>query len=80
MSNRELLEAMAPRIQPSGSIMLSSGPVLSFSNAKPVRIGTVITVTFDGKEYDLEVTAIDRTNFTLRFRGEELTRPIKPTK
>lgn len=80
-SDRELLEAMAPRIQPTGALVVSGRPpVLTFAGAKRARVGDVLQVQFNEKEYDIEITAIDRTNFTLRFRGEELTRPIKPIK
>jgi hypothetical protein len=80
-SDRELLEAMAPRIQPTGSLVVPGRPpILTFAGAKRARVGDVLNVQFNEKDYDLEVVSIDRTNFTLRFRGEELTRPIKPTK
>jgi hypothetical protein len=79
-SDRELLEAMAPRIQPTGSFILGGNPLLTFPGAKRVKVGDVISVTFNDREYDIAITAIDRTNFTLRYRGEEITRPIKPTK
>jgi hypothetical protein len=79
-SDRDLLEAMAPRIQPTGMVTLGGNPLLIFPGAKRVRVNDVITVTFNDREYDITITAIDRTNFTLRYRGEELTRPIKPTK
>jgi hypothetical protein len=79
-SDRELLEAMAPRIQPTGSFILGVNPLLTFPGAKRVKVGDVISVTFNDREYDITITAIDRTNFTLRYRGEEITRPIKPTK
>ncbi len=79
VGNRELLEAMAPRIQPTGSFIVGGNPLLTFPGAKRVRVGDTIQVVFNEKEYELEVTAIDRTNFTLRFRGEEITRPIAKT-
>ncbi|HVS51893.1 MAG TPA: hypothetical protein VHD62_06010 [Opitutaceae bacterium] len=79
-SNRELLEAIAARIQPTGSFIIGGEPLLTFPNAKRVRKGNVITVSYNDQTYDLELVAIDRTTFTLRYRGEEITRPIKPTK
>jgi hypothetical protein len=79
VGDRELLEAMAPRIQPTGSFIIGGNPLLTFPGAKRVRVGDVLQVIYNEKEYELEVTAIDRTNFTLRFRGEEITRPIAKT-
>jgi hypothetical protein len=80
VGDRELLEAIAPRIQPTGSFIIGGKPLLTFPGAKRVSIGDVITVQFNEREYDITITSIDRTNFTLRYRGEEITRPIKPTK
>ena len=34
-------------------------------------------ITFEGNQYTLEITSIDRTNFTLRLNREEFTRTIK---
>jgi hypothetical protein len=78
-TNRELLEAIAARIQPSGSFIIGGEPLLTFGT-KRVRKGNIITVSYNDQPYDLELVAIDRTTFTLRYRGEEITRPIKPTK
>lgn len=75
--NRELLESIAARIQPTGSLVVAGRPpVLSFAGAKRVQVGNVISVTYNDRDYDLEVVAITTTNFTLRYRGEEITRPI----
>ena len=81
LGNRELLETIAARIQPTGSIVGRGKPLLTFSGRTPtVGIGQSFVVTYEGQDYELEVMAIDRTTFTLRYRGEEITRPIKPTR
>jgi hypothetical protein len=79
-SVRDLLETIAARIQPTGSVVIGGKPQLTFPGAKRVTAGQVITVNYNGEDYDLDLVAIDRTTFTLRLRGEEITRPIKPTK
>jgi hypothetical protein len=79
VTDRDLLETIAPRIQPTGYFMMGGKPLLTFPDAKRVRIGDVISVRYNDHEYDVEITAIDRTNFTLRYRGEEITRPIAKT-
>ncbi len=58
---------------------LRGAPRLIIAN-KPFEIGTRFTVTYNGQDYELELTSIDRTTFTLRYRNEETTRPITPTK
>ncbi len=76
---REILEATAPRIQPEGTGSLRGSPILYFLK-KPYRIGDKFTITDEGNAYDLTLTAIDRSTFTLRYRNEEITRPIKTGK
>lgn len=75
-TDRDLLAAIAGSLKPSGSFVLSGQPTLVFGQ-KRVKAGGVLTITFEGAEYALEITAITRTNFTLRLNREEFTRPIK---
>ncbi len=75
-NDRELLETIASKIVTYGTIITPSGePVLSLGK-KYVKIGTKFTVTYSGVDYPLELTAIDRTTFTLRYNREEIIRPI----
>lgn len=75
----DLLNLIAARITPSGTVMLDGESWLIFGR-KRLRIGDRLTVTYEGHDYDLELAAIDRTTFTLRLNQEEVTRPIKPGK
>jgi len=75
-SARDLLQAIAENMKPSGYFVLGGQQTLVFGQ-KRVRAGGLLTVTYEGTEYTLEITAIDRTNFTLRLNREEFTRPIK---
>lgn len=75
-SEHELLRAIAAGLKPSGNFVLSGQPTLVFSQ-KRVKAGGLLTITFEGTEYTLEITAIERTSFTLRLNREEFTRPIK---
>lgn len=77
--DREILETLAARLQPSGTLaMAGTSQLVIGKNRFP--IGTRFTVSFNGQDYELELVSIDRTTFTLRFRGEEITRPIKPVR
>ena len=78
-SDRELLQAIAGKIAPTGTIFSGSDPILLFGK-KSVKIGAKFTVSYSGVDYALELTAIDRTTFTLRLNREEIIRPIKPGK
>jgi len=73
---RDLLAAIGDALKPSGYIVMGGQPSLSFGQ-KRVKPGGTLTITFEGAEYTVEVTAIDRANFTLRLNNEEYTRPIK---
>jgi hypothetical protein len=75
-NDRDLLQAIASSLKPSGYIVLGGQPSLSFGQ-KRVKAGGILTITFEGKQYTLEVVSIDRTNFTLRLNREEFTRTIK---
>lgn len=76
-SDRELLQRLAPLVNPSGIVHLGGEAMLLFGQ-KRVKTGDALPVTFDGNPYILVISAIDRTSFTLRLNGEEITRPIKP--
>ena len=75
-TERDLLQAIAQGLKPSGYIVLGGTPSISFGQ-KRVKAGGVLTITFEGNQYTLEVVSIDRTNFTLRLNREEFTRTIK---
>lgn len=79
LSPRETLEALAAQINPTGMIMLRDTPRLIIGS-KPFEVGTRFTASYNNQDYDLELVAIDRTTFTLRYRGEQITRPIKPVR
>jgi hypothetical protein len=74
-ADREILELLAARLTPSGSIIFGGAPQL-IMGAKRFPVGTRFTVTYDNRDYELELVTIDRTTFTLRYRGEEITRSI----
>ena len=75
-SDRDLLQAIASSLKPSGFFVLGGQPTLVFGQ-KRVKAGGFLTITFEGIEHTLEITTIDRTNFTLRLNREEFTRPNK---
>jgi hypothetical protein len=74
-----VLERIAERISPSGTLELNGQPYLIFGQ-KRLRVGDLLTVTFEGRDYTLELVAIDRVTFTLRHEREQITRPIQPGK
>jgi hypothetical protein len=75
-SPQDLLQAIAGNLKPSGNFVLNGQRTLIFGQ-KRVKAGGLLTITFEGTEYTLEVTAIETNNFTLRLNREEFTRTIK---
>ena len=78
-ADRDTLAKLAGQISPTGVILLRGAPRLVIGG-KPFEVGTHFTATYDGRDYELELVSIDRTTFALRYRGEEITRPIKPVR
>lgn len=75
-TSSDLLQAISASLKPSGFFVIGGEPTLVFGE-KRVKAGGILTISFEGVEYTLEITAIDRPNFTLRLNREEITRPIK---
>lgn len=75
-TDRDLLQAIAANLQPSGFFVIGGEPTLVFGQ-KRVKAGGSISIRFEDADYTLEIVSIDRPNFTLRLNREEFTRPIK---
>lgn len=79
LGDRNVLSTLADKLSPSGTAIIGGEPILLFGSRR-LKIGDRLTVTFEGADYNLDITAISRTTFTLRLNREEITRPIKPGK
>lgn len=77
---RETLETLAPLIKPSGTLIAPGRPAMLTIGQRRLKVGDKFTITFEGSDYDLELAAITSTSFTLRYKDEETTRPIKSGK
>lgn len=76
-TDADLLQHLSERITPSGMVTMNGEQLLIFGQKK-LRVGDTLTVTYDGKEYKVELTGIQRSTFSLRFNRAELTRRINP--
>lgn len=74
--DRETLEVLAAQLSPSGVIVLRGSHLLILSN-RHFEAGTRFTVSYQGREHELLLVSVTRTTFTLRYRGEEITRTIR---
>ena len=79
VGDRSVLATLAEKLSPSGTAIIGGNPILLFGSRR-LTVGDRLTVTYDGADYQLDITAITRTTFTLRLNREEITRPIKPGK
>ena len=76
---RELIEAIAPLIGPDGRATLGGVTYLLFGK-KRLKVGDTLPILYKDKPYELIITAIGDTTFTLRLNGEETIRPIRSSK
>ena len=74
---REILENLAAKLPTKGMIVGRDGEPLLILTGGRVKVGDKFTVAFNGQDYELELVAIERTTFTLRYHGEEIVRSIK---
>jgi hypothetical protein len=74
--DHEVLDAIAPHINPSGVMQIGDQPVLLLREKK-LKVGDYLTITFEGTDYMIELAAITHSSFTLRLNKEEITQPIK---
>ena len=75
-NDRQVLEAIAPRVEPTGSVRIGDTDYLLFGQ-KRLKVGEKLTITYEGSVYAVEITSIERNNFRIRLNSEELVRPIK---
>ena len=79
--DREILDGLAARLVPSGTIMLNGAPLLIIGkNRFEIGAHFIVSDNTHNQDYELELVSIDRTTFTLRYHSAEVTRPIKPGK
>jgi len=76
--DRQVLEAVAPHIAPSGVVTQVDGSPMLLLGEKKLKVGEYLTITFEGTVYMVEVSAISHSSFTLRLNKEQITQPINP--
>lgn len=76
--DRQVLDAVAPHIVPSGVVTQVDGSPMLLLGEKKLKVGEYLTITFEGTQYMVELSAISHSSFTLRLNKEEITQPINP--
>lgn len=77
LNDRDVLMGLAVRITPSGTVKLGDTQLLLFGQKK-LKVGDTIPIVFQSTTYEIQISGIERTSYTLRLNKEEITRPIKP--
>jgi hypothetical protein len=73
---REILEQIAAKLTPSGTMVIGDEPRLVI-NKSMLTVGSHLTVSLMQQEYDVEISAITLTTFTLKMGAVEVTRTTK---
>lgn len=74
-SDHDILVTIANGLKPRAVSMGNS--LFLFFGVKKTKVGDLLTLTFEDTVYQVQITAIDHSTFTLRLNREEFTRPIK---
>jgi ribosomal 50S subunit-recycling heat shock protein len=78
-TDAEILAVIADKLIPSGTAVLNGEPILIIRQKK-IKRGDRLSISFDGRDYEVEITDIQRTTFSLRLEKAQVTRPIKTGK
>ena len=76
VSDRELLEKLAEEVIATGMMQQGDRTFLLIGK-KRFKVGERLAVNSGGIVYEVEISFVDRTSFTLRLNKEEITRPIR---
>jgi hypothetical protein len=66
-------------LEPKGTFVVG-GEAIILLGQKKLKVGETYPINFEGAVYELEITAIETTRFSVRYKNEEITRPIVITK
>ena len=75
-SDREILDILLRRFPASGA-MTWGGRVLLVAGDKRYEAGQTLLLSYDGRDFEVELVAVTATSFTLRYRGAEISRSIR---
>jgi len=76
LSGPELLSQLAATIPSTGTLVFGGNAMLLLG-AKKAKVGEKIPVSFEGKDYQLTLTAVTPTTFTVQLGKELSTRTVR---
>lgn len=75
--NRRVLESFVTKIPATGTLLIRGQRYVAIAK-RSIAPGTKFAVRYQEKDYLLELVGVSERDFTVRFRGEEFTYPIRP--
>ncbi len=76
VNQQDKLGVLAGLVPATGAIKLSGNPLLLLGQNR-YRVGDSLNVTFESKEYSLQITEINLVSFTVKLGDNYFTRPIR---
>ena len=76
LSGVELLTRLAAMIPATGTVNLNGAPILLLSQ-KRLKVGDSLTISFEDKDYEVLITSISPTAFTISRGSHSYTRPLR---
>jgi hypothetical protein len=76
LSGPELLSQLSSKIPSTGTLVFGGNTMLLLGS-KRVKIGEKIIVSRDGKDYELTLSGVTSTTYTVKMGEEMSTRPIR---
>ncbi len=76
LSGPELLSQLASTIPSTGTLVFGGNAMLLLG-PKKIKVGEKIPVSFEGKDYQLTLTAVTPTTFTVQLGKEFSTRTVR---
>lgn len=72
----DTLTRVAARIPATGTMTIGGDTVLLLGQ-KRLKVGDSVDISFEGQSYELVISDLQATSFTVRYRGLSVSRPIR---
>lgn len=76
LSGMELLTRLAAAIPATGTVNLGGSPLLLLGQ-KRLKVGDTLPISFEDKDYEVSITSISPTAFTITRGSHSYTRPLR---
>lgn len=72
----EVLNVLSPYVVPTG-VFLVNGEHIAMFQGKQIRGGESLSVLYEGEEYNITISEIDRSSFTMEYKEKNLKVKLK---